>query len=286
MRKISYLKTNHGHRGIVFTRRTRYSECFLLPGITLRFPYLLSWQHSSTVDVVILLGYIGIIISVISILKEHFSDKAPPQKKKYLTPAEKETLNNMKKLIRYLIILSGVACIGIWVLIGDFPGKYVHLTILIIVNLALGYIKISLQEKSSRFPPPSELLEDRKKEDFPRNIKIIMCMNALVLLLFCILLVHSRSAPFHGIWGIIAWVGTLLFSYSPVLIARELFESEKRPPYLFSLFLSWVFVFFWLGLGLGDEAFGDFSMTLLIIFVIAVWLYNIGMWFYNMYKKM
>ena len=237
-------------------------------------------------DVVILLGYIGIIISVISILKEHFSDKAPPQKKKYLTPAEKETLNNMKKLIRYLIILSGVACIGIWVLIGDFPGKYVHLTILIIVNLALGYIKISLQEKSSRFPPPSELLEDRKKEDFPRNIKIIMCMNALVLLLFCILLVHSRSAPFHGIWGIIAWVGTLLFSYSPVLIARELFESEKRPPYLFSLFLSWVFVFFWLGLGLGDEAFGDFSMTLLIIFVIAVWLYNIGMWFYNMYKKM
>jgi hypothetical protein len=237
-------------------------------------------------DAVILLGYIGIIISVISILKEHVSGKAPPQKKKYLTTAEKETLNNMKKLIRYLIILSGLACIGIWFLTGDFPGEYVHLTILIIVNLILGYIRISLQEKSSRFPPPSELLKDRKKEYLPRNIKIIMCINALFLLLFCILLVHSRSAPFHGIWGIIAWVGTLLFSYSPVLIVRELFKSEKRPPYLLSIFLSWIFVFFWLGLGLGDEAFEDFSLVLLIIFVVGVWLYNIGMWFYNMYKKM
>ena len=252
----------------------------------MHFPYLLSWQHSFIMDVVILLGYIGIIISVISILKEHFSDKAPPQKKKYLTPAEKETLNNMKKLIRYLILLSGLACIGIWVLTDGLPGKYVHLTILIIVNLALGYIKISLQEKSSRFPPPSELLKDRKKEDFPRNIKIIMCINALILLLFCILLVHSRSAPFYGIWGIIAWTGTLFLSYSPVLLFHELFKSEKRPPYLFSIFLSWIFVFFWLGLGLGDEAFEDFSIILFIIFMVGVWLYNIGIWFYNMYKKM
>jgi hypothetical protein len=237
-------------------------------------------------DAVILLGYIGIIISVISISKEHISGKAPPQKKKYLTTAEKETFNNMKKLIRYLVILSVLACIGIWFLKGGFPVKYVHLTILIVVNLILGYMRISLQEKSSRFPPPSELLKDRRKEDFPRNIKIIMCINALFLLLFCILLVHSRSAPFYGIWGIIAWAGTLLFSYSPVLIVRELFKSERRLPYLLSLFLSWIFVFFWLGLGLGDEAFGDFSINIFIIFMIGVWLYNMGMWFYSMYKKM
>ncbi|MBU7010049.1 MAG: hypothetical protein HXS46_05120 [Theionarchaea archaeon] len=227
-----------------------------------------------TIDTVILLGYVGIIISVVTILKEHIIDKAPIQKNKYPTKAEKETLIKMKKFIRYLIMLCVLGCIGIWFLKGDFPTKYVHLVILIVVNLLLGYIRISVQEKSSRFPSPPELQRDRRKENFPRNIKIVMCINALVLLFFCVLFVHSRSAPFYGIWGIIAWAGTLFVSYSPVVLVHELFESEKRPPYLLSLPLSWIFVFFWLGLGLGDEMFQDISKILIILFVIGLWIYG------------
>ncbi len=250
-------------------------ECFFpLQDINLYFSYLLLQQNLFTIDTVILLGYIGIIISLITILKEHIIDKAPTQKKKYPTKAEKETLTNMKKLIRYVIILCVLGCIGIWFLKGDFPAKYVHLAFLIVVNLFLGYIKISVQEKSSRFPSPPELQRDRRKGNFPRNIKIIMYINALVLLFFCVLFVHLKSAPFYGIWGIIAWAGTILLSYSPVVLVHELFESEKRPPYLLSLPLSWIFVFFWLGLGLGNEVFQDISEILIILFVIGLWIYS------------
>lgn len=270
-----YSKINHVHRGIIFTRKSRSSECFFsLQDINLHFSYLLLQQNLFTIDTVILLGYVGIIISVVTILKEHIIDKAPIQKKEYPTKAEKETLIKMKKFIRYLIMLCVLGCIGIWFLKGDFPTKYVHLVILIVVNLLLGYIRISVQEKSSRFPSPPELQRDRRKENFPRNIKIVMCINALVLLFFCVLFVHSRSAPFYGIWGIIAWAGTLFVSYSPVVLVHELFESEKRPPYLLSLPLSWIFVFFWLGLGLGDEMFQDISKILIILFVIGLWIYG------------
>lgn len=86
--------------------------------------------------------------------------------------------------------------------------------------------------------------------------KKMLYVNAAVLLVFCILYTQLRSAPFYGIWGIIAWAGTLFVSYSPILLIKEEYKDREVPRekkvFVFSIFLSWILVFFWLELGLSN----------------------------------
>jgi hypothetical protein len=141
---------------------------------------------------------------------------------------------------------------------------------------------MSIKEKKSQFPLPSELRKKSKHMNHSKIIGIIMCVNAILLLLFCMVFVHLQDAPFHGIWGVIAWTATLFLSYSPSVVIRELFKYEKESTYIASIFLSWIFVFFWLGLGLDIESFIEKSESLLIIFCIGYWLMNV---LYHYFKK-
>lgn len=260
----------------------------------LLFPMLSPlWQLSSWIDIVILLGYTGVVISIINIVRKLFSKSG--QKREYL-PAEKAALAKTKKFFHSIglamIILAVLASVGIWYLQGGFPAEYIHLMILLVMYTILGYLHISIREKTGQ-PPPLTVSETRRKVKYTRKIKIIQCVNAGVLLVFCCLYVHSKPYPFHGIWAILAWAATLFLSYSPAFIAREF--SKNIPEFsgtegilpAMSIPLSWILVFWWLELGSGpelrDERLQELSIVLIFIFVIIISI--VRFYFYRRNRK-
>lgn len=80
-----------------------------------------------------------------------------------------------------------------------------------------------------------------------------LCGNAVALLVFCILYTQLKSFPFYGIWAIVAWTGTLLFSYPLYFFIEEnddlgIIKGKKK--FVFVILLSWILVVFWLEMGL------------------------------------
>lgn len=250
------------------------------------------WQLSSWIDVVILLGYTGVVISVINIVRTLLSKSG--QKREYL-PAEKAALAKTKKFCQSIglamIILAVLASVGIWYLRGGLPMEYIHLLVLLAMYTILGYLHISVREKTGQ-PLPLTVSETRRKVKHTRNVKIIQCANAGVLLVFCWLYVGSKPYPFHGIWAILAWAGTLFLSYSPAFIAQEFsktipeFSGTEGILHVMSIPLSWVWVFWWLELGLESELRDERlqELSIVIVFIFAI-IYIVRFCFYRRNRK-
>lgn len=209
---------------------------------------------------IILLLYIGIIASIIYIFKTYYLTK-PSKRRKYLTLSEKEKLIKKKKLLRstgpLVVILYVIAIVGIWYIQKSIQNELIHLLILSIAYMVLDYLNISIKEKTYRISPQLEIPENHEKREYDTRFgKRILYVNAIVLLVFCVVYTQIKNFPFYGIWGIIAWAGTLLFSYIPLLISVEtyknldIFKEKEKRKFAFIIILSWIFVFFWLKLGL------------------------------------
>jgi hypothetical protein len=279
MKRILPLITSKQNRGITSMVKSAHSifhYIYSSKRMKVFFSFPIFSQTFSMMNIVLLGGYLGIIFTMVSIFRKKICGRQDTIKREHLSTTERKSLIKIKRYLRSFTLLMIILCIcgftGLWYLQGSFSFQYFHLFILIITNLILGYINVSIKEKKSQFPLPLELQKKPKHMKHPKIIGIIMCVNAIILLLFCIVFVHLRNAPFYGIWGVIAWAGTLLLSYSPFIVLHELFQYEKEIIYIASIFLSWILVFFWLGLGLEIESFMEKSESLLIIFCIGYWL--------------
>lgn len=213
----------------------------------------LSW-----LDFVIVVAYIGVIISVVIGLRNRFFPR-PGENQKHPSPAEKEdrmrAQKDMRKVGPLMIILGVLSYVGLWYLGRKPPLEYIHLLILMAVCMVLSYFGISPKLRYFFASSQIEVPEKGKEPKYGMKTgKKMLYVNAAVLLVFCVLYAQLRSAPFYGIWGIIAWAGTLFFSYTLIFLVREEYKGmgvprEKRI-FAFSIFLSWILVFFWLELGL------------------------------------
>ncbi|MGD2249601.1 MAG: hypothetical protein PVF58_14435 [Candidatus Methanofastidiosia archaeon] len=219
--------------------------------------YIPVWHRPSWVKIAILLGYIGILIFMVYILKIHYFVKSGEAK--YVSLSELKNLKKKKKLLCSAGLLAVILYIGgiggIWVFQKSVDYELIHVLILSISYMTLDYLNITLKEKTYRIS--SQLEHPKKYEQIEYNSsgKKLLYVNAVVLLIFCVLYTQYTSFPFYGIWGIIAWTGTLLFSYVPCLVSvepysRELDIFQGKKKYVFIIFLSWVFVIFWVGLGM------------------------------------
>jgi hypothetical protein len=214
------------------------------------------WDSISWVEIVILLGYIGVPIFMVYILKIHYFVK--PGEAKYISPSELKNLKKKKKLLRsagpLAVILYIVGIGGIWVFQHNVEYELIHLLILSISYMILDYLNFTLKEKTYRISPQAEYSNNYEQIEYNSSGKKLLYVNAAALLIFCVLYTQIKSFPFYGIWGVIAWAGTLLFSYVPGLVSVEsykeldIFKGKKK--YVFIIFLSWIFVIFWLGLGM------------------------------------
>lgn len=207
---------------------------------------------------IILLLYIGIIASIIYIFKTYYLTK-PSKKQKYLTLSEKEKLILKKKLLRStgpsVVILYVIAIVGIWYIQKSIQNELIHLLILSIAYIVLDYLNISIKEKTYQISPQLEMTENHEKKEYDTRFgKRVLYVNAIVLLVFCVVYTQIKNFPFYGIWGIIAWAATLLSSYIPLLISVETYKNldifKRKRKFVFIIILSWIFVFFWLKLGL------------------------------------
>ncbi|MBU7019669.1 MAG: hypothetical protein HXS41_01325 [Theionarchaea archaeon] len=209
-------------------------------------------------DFVIVIGYIGVIVLVVAGLKNRFFPR-PGKDQEHPLSVEKEDLvgaqKGMRRMGPLMIVLGVLSYVLLWYLGTKPPIEYVHLLILMAAYMVLSSFDTSPKLRYYFISPQAETLEKGKESKLDLNMgRSILYVNAAVLLAFCILYAQLRSGPFHGIWGIIAWAGTLFFSYTPVLLVREEYTGrgvlrEKRI-FAFSIFLSWILVFFWLELGL------------------------------------
>lgn len=211
-------------------------------------------------DLAILLGYIGVIISVVIDLRNRFFPR-PGENQKHLSSVERENLIRTRKVIRdigpLMIILAALSYVMLWYIGRKPPLEYIYLWILMAVYMILSYFNISPTLRRYCTLPQVEMPERGKEPKYDTRMgKRMLYANAAVLLVFCILYTQLRSAPFYGIWGIIAWAGTLFVSYTPLLFFREAYKDREIPGekrfFAFSVLISWILVFFWLELGLSN----------------------------------
>jgi hypothetical protein len=184
-------------------------------------------------DLAILLGYIGVTISVVIDLRNRFFPR-PGENQKHLSSAEKENLIRTQKVIRdigpLMIILAVLSYVGLWYLGRKPPIEYIYLWILTAAYMVLSYFNISPTLRRYCTLLQLEMPERGKEPKYDTRMgKKMLYMNAAVLLVFCILYTQLRSAPFYGIWGVIAWIGTLFVSYTPILLVREEYKERGVP---------------------------------------------------------
>jgi hypothetical protein len=203
----------------------------------------------------ILLGYVGVIIFAIHILKIRYFTE-PNKKYKYVTPTDKKRFSERKKMLRSLgplmFLLYLLAYTGIWYINKNLPEEYIHLAVLWVAYTILSYANISIKEETSQMLSESEEAYIHETGHDVGSGRRALCGNAVALLVFCILYTQLKSFPFYGIWGIIAWTGTLLFSYPLYFFTEkndnlEIIKGKKK--FVFIVLLSWILVVFWLEMG-------------------------------------
>ncbi len=224
---------------------------------------------SSWIDVLIFLGYTGVLTYAILIWRRFISK---PQKPKYLLPEEKEyltrTREDLQHMVPFIIVMGILGFGGVWYLHGKFPGKFVHLLILMAVYLILLCIDFSLKDKATRSPPSREMpRKPGERKYLTSTYEKILYVNAVALYVFCILYARSRFDPFHSIWGIITWIFALAMTYPAVLWfgtslefyfgdLTELTEDSKYKSKRIAIskglipLSSWIMAFFFLRFGL------------------------------------
>jgi hypothetical protein len=128
----------------------------------------------------------------------------------------------------------------------NFPIEYFHLWILIAAYMILSYFNISLgiSPRLRRYytSPQAEILERGKEPKYDTRMgKKMLYMNAAVLVVFCILYPATICSLLWYL-GIIAWIGTLFMSYTPILLVREEYKEREVPRekriFAFSILIS------------------------------------------------
>jgi DMSO reductase anchor subunit len=208
------------------------------------------------IQYIILLGYLGIAISVAFTLGKYFTGAY----KKEFTPSsqEIEAVTRMKNRLKFLylaVFISGAfGLCGIWYLEKQFPVMIAHLLILAGGYLVIGYIDILLKGTLYTLVEKSKLIS--AAESRIQTVKRIWYINAGVISVFCIVYTQVNPYPFYGIWGIIAGALTLVASYPPVLLAKELLSEvydtsmyKEDWLYILSICFSWIIGFWALHLG-------------------------------------
>jgi UDP-N-acetylmuramyl pentapeptide phosphotransferase/UDP-N-acetylglucosamine-1-phosphate transferase len=109
----------------------------------------IAWIHK-----IILLGYLGIAIFVGYYAVTFFKRS---EEQKYLSAAEKENLLKTKKFIRFMgplmIILCALGYLGLQYLQRELQVEYIHLLVLMMAYITLGYADILVKERTHKFPP-------------------------------------------------------------------------------------------------------------------------------------
>ncbi|MBU7023777.1 MAG: hypothetical protein HXS40_06380 [Theionarchaea archaeon] len=217
------------------------------------FPALLPlWHIASWTEMAILLGYIGVIVSIINLGRKYLQDS---HEKKYAQKYSKEMIVSLRKVLRLSFILVSVggilSYVALWSVYRPPPVELVHFLILADAYIAISYIDLSMREKSSHISSP----EPQKSQDkYLAAVKKIWYVNPVILLIFCILYTQVKSFPFRGIWGVLAWAMAVLTTYpvAPMMSSdmfKELKFTEQKRGYIFILILSWIMALFWLNIG-------------------------------------
>jgi hypothetical protein len=210
------------------------------------------WQITSWTKMAILLGHIGVVISIINLGRKYLQDS---HEKKSAQKYSEEMILHLKKVLRLFfifVLLAGVfAYVGLWSIYRPPPIELVHLLILADAYIAISYIDLSMKEKSSHISSP----EPQESQDtYLAAVKKIWYVNPVILLIFCIFYTQVKSFPFRGVWGVLAWAMAVLTTYpvAPMMSSdmfKELKFTEQKRGYIFILIMSWIMAFFWLSVG-------------------------------------
>jgi hypothetical protein len=177
------------------------------------------------ITTIIMGGYTGTVIFAAVIVKRFLRGQ------QHITAAERETLIRTKETIRYsgaLTIVLGALAYAVFLYVEGVLSIYLHFFIIAALYLILIYGDFSVKEKIYRAPPPSGIQTYEKAKFLTTTFKRLLDVNAILLFMFCV--VHTRSYPFHGIWGVLAWATALGCTYpSAVLIDLFLFMDSKDP---------------------------------------------------------
>ncbi len=204
-------------------------------------------------------GYTGTVIFAAVIAKRFLRGQ------QHITAAERETLIRTKETIRYsgaLTIVLGALAYAVLLYAEGVLSIYLHFFIIAAAFLILVYGDFSVKEKIYRAPPPSGIQTYEKAKFLTTTFKRLLDVNAVLLFMFC--LVHTRSYPFHGIWGVIAWAIALACTYSSVVLIDLFMFIDSKDPFLstfkyfnirkkmnqgFIIAMSWVLAYIFLQLG-------------------------------------
>jgi hypothetical protein len=210
------------------------------------------WHIASWMEMAILLGYIGVIVSAVDLGRKYLQDS---YRKKSAQEFSEEMILNLKKVLRLFfifVLLAGIfTYVGLWSIYRPPPIELVHLLILADAYIAISYIDLSMKEKSSHISSP----EPQKSQDkYLAAVKKIWYVNPVILLIFCIFYTQVKSFPFRGVWGVLAWAMAVLTTYpvAPMMSSdmfKELKFTENKRGYIFILILSWIMAFIWLNIG-------------------------------------
>lgn len=184
----------------------------------------------------------------------------------YITAAERESLIRTKETIRYsgaLTIVLGALAFAVLLYAEGVLSPYLHFFIIAAVYVILVYGDFTVKEKIFRAPPPVGILPYEKATFLTATFKKVLDVNAVLLFMFCV--VNTRSYPFYGMWGVLAWATALACTYSSVVLIDLFLFIDSKDPFLstFTYFkinkkmtqgiiivMSWVLAYVLLQMGL------------------------------------
>jgi hypothetical protein len=213
------------------------------------------WHITSWTEMAILLGYIGVIISILNLGRKYLQDS---HEKKSAQEYSEEMILHLKKILRLffiVVLLAGIfAYVSLWSIYRPPPIELVHFLILADAYIAISYIDFSMREKSSHISSPEPQRSQESQDKYLAAVKKIWYVNPVILLVFCIFYTQVKSFPFRGIWGVLACAMAVLTTYPVALMMssdmfKELKFTEKKRGYIFILVLSWIMALFWLNIG-------------------------------------
>lgn len=222
------------------------------------------WVTPSWTTVVIV-GYIGVVIFFITVVRKLLL--GPHQKQKYLSAAEKETLIRAKEILRHsgalTIVLGSLAFAVVLYLEGSLPGSYLHFFILAAVYMVLYYADITNREKTSRAPPLRIVERHEELRLLTKTFKKVLDVNAVLLLIACVVYTRANFVPFHDIWPLLPWALTIVTAYGSIFCSDFIWSSSRdisvwidlrksryrRVVQGLYLIMSWALAFLMLNLG-------------------------------------
>lgn len=181
---------------------------------------------------IIILGYMGIIFLIIHIVRlSHY-----PQKLKYTSSKEKETLIQTKEAFRYsgvlTITMGALPCAALMYAEGALSGVILHFFILAAAYAILFYAYITLKEKNARAPPPPTMQRTFEEIRFlTKTYKKILDVNDGVLFMLCFSYMLLESSP-RSWWAVFAVALTLAVIHGLSFLSERVWQIDLRHIYI------------------------------------------------------